>query len=148
MKCFTEMRGSNHSKRIASMTKEEALETIKKKIRLIAPQSQQTNDVWEFWAEKLVFDVLGYCHRADFPTALIYTCVDLILKRMADAETAAGYSEESLLLSEIKMDDTTFKFSTDAVKTVTNPDNAGLLSDSDFDSIKPRLNLYRKPVSY
>ena len=98
----------------------------------------------QFWAEKLVLDVLDYCHRIDFPDALIYTCVDLLQKRLADMDEAAGDSETeavTLPLSEVKMDDTTFKFSTDLMVKTTAPDNIGLLSDLDFDSIKPRLNL-------
>ena len=67
---------------------------------------------------------------------------------MSDSETAADYEENGLPLSEIKMDDTSFKFNTGVTRTIANPDNKGLLSDSDFDSIKPRLNLYRKPVSW
>lgn len=110
-------------------------------------ENQQTNDTWKFWVEKLVLDVLDYCNRSDFPEALIYTCVDLILKRISDLETAADYDENGLPLSEIKMDDTAFKFSTGLTRSVVNEGNIGLLSDSDFDSIKPRLNLYRKLVA-
>lgn len=99
-----------------------------------------------------MLDILDYCHRADFPEALIYTCVELILKRLADSELAAGNTDEegnvTLPLSEIKMDDTSFKFHTGALRATTAADNVGLLSDLDFDSIKPRLNLYRKPVSF
>ena len=104
MRCFTETQDLNRSKRIVALTKEEAIETIKEKIQLIAPSNQLTNDVWQFWVEKLVFDVLDYCNRADFPEALIYTCVDLILKRMSDSEMAADYEENGLPLSEIKME--------------------------------------------
>ena len=132
-----------------TMTRERAIEVIKQKIQLIAPERQLTSDIWQFWVEKLVFDVLDYCHRKDFPEALIYTCVDLILKRLADAEAAAPDESGAvaLPLSEIKMDDTSFKFDTEfAAKTIAS-DNVGLLSDLDFDSIKPRLNLYRKVVS-
>ena len=130
------------------MTREEAIERIKQKLLLILPENQLSEEILLFWIEKLVLDVLDYCHREDFPEALIYTCVDLILKRISDSETAADYDENGLPLSEIKMDDTSFKFSTGTIKTVTNPNNAGLLSDEDFNSIKPRLNLYRKLVSY
>ena len=130
------------------MTREEAIERIKQKLLLILPENQLSEAILLFWIEKLVLDVLDYCHREDFPEALIYTCVDLILKRISDSETAADYDENGLPLSEIKMDDTSFKFSTGTIKTVTNPNNAGLLSDEDFNSIKPRLNLYRKLVSY
>ena len=130
------------------MTREEAIERIKQKLLLILPENQLSEEILLFWIEKLVLDVLDYCHREDFPESLIYTCVDLILKRISDSETAADYDENGLPLSEIKMDDTSFKFSTGTIKTVTNPNNAGLLSDEDFNSIKPRLNLYRKLVSY
>ena len=102
------------------------------------------------WIEKLVLDILDYCHRTDFPEALIYTCVDLILKRLNDSELAAEDSDTSvaaLPLSEIKEDDTSYKFDTSFAVKTTATDNVGLLSDLDFDSIKPRLNLYRKVVS-
>lgn len=135
------------------MTRAEAIESISQKIQLTAPQRQLTNNLWLFWVEKLVIDVLDYCHRKDFPEALIYTCVDLILKRLSDYETAADSVDSdtaavSLPLSEIKEDETSYKFDTSfAIKTAAT-DNVGLLSDLDFDSIKPRLNLYRKPVSF
>lgn len=130
------------------MTREEAIERIKQKLLLILPENQVSEELLSFWIEKLVLDVLDYCHREDFPEALIYTCIDLILKRISDSETAADYGENGLPLSEIKMDDTSFKFSTGTIKIVTAPDNIGLLSDEDFNSIKPRLNLYRKLVSH
>lgn len=150
MKCCTEISDLSRSKQIMTMTRERAIEVIKQKIQLIAPERQLTSDIWQFWVEKLVFDVLDYCHRDDFPDALIYTCVDLVLKRLSDAEAAAENIESDttvLPLSEIKMDDTSFKFYTGSIKSTTAPDNVGLLSDLDFDSIKPRLNLYRKVVS-
>ena len=135
------------------MTRAEAIESISQKIQLIAPQRQLTNNLWLFWVEKLVIDVLDYCHRKDFPEALIYTCVDLILKRLSDYETAADSVDSdtaavSLPLSEIKEDETSYKFDTSFTVKTTATDNVGLLSDLDFDSIKPRLNLYRKPVSF
>ena len=137
------------------MTRAEAIETISQKIQLTAPQRQLTltNNRWIFWVEKLVIDILDYCHRKDFPEALIYTCVDLILKRLADYETAADNVDSdtaavSLPLSEIKEDETSYKFDTSFAVKTTATDNVGLLSDLDFDSIKPRLNLYRKPVSF
>lgn len=98
----------------------------------------------------MVLDILDYCHRDDFPDALVYSCVDLILKRLSDAETVVEdeNSDTTVLpLSKIKMDDTEFSFYTGAIKSTTAPDNVGLLSDLDFDSIKPKLNLYRKLVS-
>lgn len=99
----------------------------------------------------MVFDVLDYCHRKDFPEALIYTCADLILKRLADFEMVSGDSDTAvaaLPISEIKQDETSYKFNTDFAVKTTATDNVGLLADLDFDSIKPRLNLYRKLVSF
>lgn len=143
MKCCTEITDLSRS-----MTREKAIEIISKKIQQTAPPNLLTNEIWQFWVEKLVFDVLDYCQRKNFPEALIYTCVELILKRMADAATDETETDIATLpLSEIKMDDTSFKFDTEfAAKTVA-PNNVGLLSDLDFESIKPRLNLYRKVVS-
>lgn len=137
------------------MTRAEAVEMISQKIHLIAPQRQLalTNNRWVFWVEKLVIDILDYCHRNDFPEALIYTCVDLVLKRLSDYEMAADNVDSntaviSLPLSEIKEDETSYKFDTNFAIKTTATDNIGLLSDLDFDSIKPKLNLYRKPVSF
>ena len=135
------------------MTRAEAVETISQKIQLTAPQRQLASNIWSLWVEKLVIDILDYCHRKDFPEALIYTCVDLILKRLADYEMTADKvdSDTAVILpplSEIKQDETSYKFDTSLAVKTTTTDNVGLLSDSDFDSIKPRLNLYRKPVSF
>ncbi len=131
------------------MTKEEAIEIINQKIQITAPERQLTSEIWKFLIEKLVIDILDYCHRQDFPEALIYTCVELILKRLSDAELATPDESGTvnLPLSEIKMDDTSFKFDTNFAVKTTASDNVGLLSDSDFETIKPRLNLYRKVVS-
>ena len=137
-------------RRVSNLSAEEAITLIMSKlIKLQTTHLSKRNQI-QFWVEKLVFDILDYCHREDFPKALIYTCVDLIRKQIADSEEAADDSESevsTLPLSEIKMDDTTFKFDTDFALKSTAPDNIGLLSDLDFDSIKPRLNLYRKLVS-
>lgn len=135
------------------LTRAEAVETISQKIQLTAPRRQLESNIWSLWVEKLVIDILDYCHRKDFPEALIYTCVDLILKRLADYEmTADNFDSDTAvvlpLLSEIKQDDTSYKFDTSLAIKTTATDNVGLLSDLDFDSIKPRLNLYRKLVSF
>ena len=148
MNPFTERRDLNLTSKFLSA--EEAITRILSKLTMLEQARQLNKELIQFWVEKLVLDVLDYCHRTDFPDALIYTCVDLIRKRLADMDEAAGISESetaTLPLSEIKMDDTSFKFSTDLMVKTTAPDNIGLLSDLDFDSIKPRLNLYRRVVS-
>ena len=136
------------------LTRAEAVETISQKLQLTAPQRQLASNIWSLWVEKLVIDILDYCHRKDFPEALIYTCVDLILKRLSDMEQAAEKTDSDTAvislppLSEIKQDDTSYKFDTSLAIKTTATDNVGLLSDLDFDSIKPRLNLNRKLVSF
>lgn len=148
MNPFTERRDLNLTSRLLSA--EEATIRITSKLTSLEQTRELNKELIRFWVEKLVLDILDYCHRTDFPDALVYTCVDLIRKRLADMDEAAGGSESetgTLPLSEIKMDDTSFKFSTDLMVKTTAPDNIGLLSDLDFDSIKPRLNLYRRVVS-
>ena len=96
-----------------------------------------------FATEKLVMDILDYCHRDDFPVALVYTAVDLVNKRLDDLQSVDdedGGIPTRGPLSSIKMDDTEFSFA------VNNVSASGVLSDYDFDSIKAKLNLYRKAV--
>lgn len=83
------------------------------------------------YAAKLVGDVLDYCHRDDFPKALVYTCADLLVKRVNDA------ADDTKGLKSIKMDDTQFDFSHSDIA-------AGTQADADFETIRPKLNLYRK----
>lgn len=147
MKRFTDRRVSSPSNLLSA---EEAATLITSKVMMLESARRLNKELLQFWVEKLILDILDYCHRRDFPNALIYTCVDLIRKQLNDSEETAEDSESeisTLPLSEIKMDDTSFKFDTDFALKTTAPDNIGLLSDLDFDSIKPRLNLYRKLVS-
>ena len=101
----------------------------------------------EFYVQKFVLDCLDYCHIEFFPEALIYSAVDLIRKRIADESAQFESSETTVVssnapLKKIKQDDTEFEFA------VNNVDLAGCLADLDFDSIKPKLNLYRRLVSW
>lgn len=102
----------------------------------------------EFYVQKFVLDVLDYCHIDKFPEALVYSAVDLIRKRIADeAANFVESSETSIVssnipLSKIKQDDTEYTFA------VNNVDLSGCLADLDFDSIKPKLNLYRRMVAW
>lgn len=96
----------------------------------------------EFYVTKFVEDVLAYCHRCDFPLPLIYTAVEVIIKRFKD-EVSAAESDigTNAPLSEIKMDDTSFKFA------VASIDLSAIASEQLFNSLKSKLNLYRKVVS-
>lgn len=127
------------------MEKKEAIREIAMKVRLLESKRTLDEGLLTFYVEKLVTDILDYCHRTDFPDALIYSAVDLIRKRFADEDASAG-SELGIQvagpLSGIKMDDTEFKFA------VSNVDPTGCLADLDFATLKPKLNLYRKVVSW
>ena len=129
------------------LTKTEAVSLILEKLRLLRGVEKLNEVQAEFATEKLVSDMLDYCHREDFPMALVYTAVDLVGKRLddlaaqADEDGALGGITVNGPLSRIKMDDTEFKFA------VNNVDGFGLMSDYDFGSITGKLNLYREAVS-
>lgn len=126
------------------MTKEEATQAVVEKVKLLAGEKAPDENLLAFAVEKLVADILDYCHRDDFPDALVYTVVELVQKRLADAASAAagmaGGSHGPL--QSVKMDDTEFHFA------VSSVDPAACLSELSFESIKPKLKLYRKVVSW
>lgn len=126
-----------------TLTIEAATTAITSKVLLLEGQRSLNPDTLAFYVEKLVGDILDYCHREDFPATLVYTVVDLIRKRLADEDGEGNELGANVRgpLSSVKMDDTEFKFA------VSNVDATGCLSDWDFSSIKPKLNLYRKVVS-
>ena len=103
----------------------EATEAITAKVLLLENQRNLNSDLLAFYVEKLVNDILDYCHRNDFPETLVYTVVDLIRKRLADEDSTGddlGMNARGPL-SSVKMDDTEFKFA------VANVDATGCLSD-------------------
>ena len=117
---------------------------ITEKVRLLERHRTLDAELLAFYVEKLVTDMLDYCHRADFPEPLVYSAVDLIRKRLADEDTSVGDAlgiPTTAPLSSVKMDDTEFKFA------VTNVEPAGCLADLDFATLKPKLNRWRKVVS-
>lgn len=127
------------------MTKEEATQAVVEKVKRLAGEKAPDENLLTFAVEKLVADILDYCHRDDFPDVLVYTVTDLVRKRLAD-ESAGEDSELGFStpgpLSDIKMDDTEFRFA------VNNVNATAVLSDLSFDAIKPKLNLYRRVVSH
>lgn len=125
-------------KRRDIMTPAEAVADIIAKIKTIRGDTEIDEAVLSIYVEKLVNDVLDYCHRRDFPRALTFTCMDLINKRISDEQTAA---EGETQLKSIEAGDTKFEFNVAAI-------SSGVLNDLDFDSIKPKLNLYRKIAGF
>lgn len=120
------------------MTPAEAVADIIAKVKTIRGNTEIDEAVLGIYVEKLVNDVLDYCHRHDFPRALTFTCMDLINKRIGDEQTAA---EGAAQLKSIEAGDTKFEFNVAAI-------SSGVLNDLDFDSIKPKLNLYRKIAGF
>lgn len=127
-------------KRGDTMTPAEAVADITAKIKTIRGDDTEIDEVvLSIYVEKLVTDILDYCHRHDFPRALTFTCMDLINKRIGDEQTAA---EGAAQLKSIEAGDTKFEFNVAAAIS------SGVLNDLDFDSIKPKLNLYRKIAGF
>lgn len=126
-------------KRRDIMTPAEAVADIIAKVKTIRGDTEIDEAVLGIYVEKLVNDVLDYCHRHDFPRALTFTCMDLINKRIDDEQTAA---EGAAQLKSIEAGDTKFEFNVAAAIS------SGVLNDLDFDSIKPKLNLYRKIAGF
>lgn len=120
-----------------TLNPEEALEKILAKIAMINPAVDIVRA--EIIAHKTIINVLDYCHREDFPEALIYSVVGALDKKFPaeDSEVIGGNIAP---LSEIKMDDTTFKFAV-AAKDATIDDATAL-----FETLKPDLRIYRKAV--
>lgn len=126
------------------MERQEAVKRVREKVLLLTGEQNPNSDTVAFYIEKLVADILDYCHRDDFPDALVYTVVELVQKRLADAASdAAGMAGGSHgPLQSVKMDDTEFHFA------VSSVDPAACLSELSFEGIKPKLKLYRKAVSW
>lgn len=118
------------------MTVDEAVAAILANVKTIS-STTVSDAILNIYITKLVGDVLAYCHREDFPAKLVYTVMDLIVKRLNDE------SEDSTRgLKSIKMDDTEFQFNTTSISAV------GCVSEADFDTLKPKLNSYRKLVGF
>lgn len=129
------------------MNQQEAVQAVLEKLKLLRGAENLNEAQATFATEKLIMDILDYCHREDFPVALVYTAVDLVGKRLDSITSQESNDEMSAMstagpLSSIKMGDTQFEFA------VNNAEAYGLLSDYDFSSIKAKLNLYRKVVSF
>ena len=100
----------------------------------------------EFYVTKIVKDILAYCNREDFPEPLIYTVVELILKRFADelAKNAVGTDAP---ISKVKMGDTEYSFDTSLQVAVSKVDLGKIISEELFNTLKTKLNLYRRVKS-
>lgn len=87
----------------------------------------------EIYARYIVGYVLDYCHREDFPEALILTGATLIGSWLDDAANGGRSA-----LKSIKQDDTEFQFA------VSDMASIGSTMDADLEALRPKLNLYRR----
>lgn len=110
---------------------DDAVSDIVAKVKVF--NSDLANDALiKLYAEKFVSDVLAYCNRDDFPADLTYTAGELVAKW-----TANKGSSDTGVIKSIKQNDTEFEFA------VATP-SAANAADTDFNSIKSKLNLYRR----
>lgn len=91
----------------------------------------------EFYATKLVLDVLDFCNRDDFPEALLYTVAGALTNQFSAAADSTLVGGDAPLKS-IKQDDVEYTFA--VAEKDTSLDEGTLM----FNALKPRLNLYRK----
>ncbi|WP_302064369.1 hypothetical protein [uncultured Veillonella sp.] len=89
----------------------------------------------DVFAEKFILDCMDYCHRADFPRTLIYTASELAVKYIKDK-----FSDTHSPLKSLKENDVEFTWAVEDVSPI------GCISEKDFESIRTKLNLYRKVV--
>lgn len=128
------------------MNKEDAIQEIMTQLTELAEESGSDTAVYiigherllNFQVSKFVEDVLVYCNRRDFPKPLIYTAVEMLNERIS---SKLATSQSQAPLSEVKMDDVTFKWNYAAINL------ASVFSEELFNSITPKLNLYRKVKS-
>lgn len=92
----------------------------------------------DFYATKLVLDVLDYCHREDFPETLCYTVASMLAKKFAAADDSGVASGAPL--KKITQDDTSYEFA------VADADTSIDAGEELFGRLKARLYLYRRVV--
>lgn len=117
------------------ITQDEAVQAIIEKTQdLNDLMSAEQNSWLSLYANRFVSDVCDYCHRDDFPKTLVYTAVELIGKWVSGESPG----KQDAPIKTLTQDDTTFTFAVTDVSTV------GSQVDADVESIRPKLNLYRK----
>lgn len=123
------------------MCPEKAIQRILDNALVLQPDLATTGGVVRLYAEKFVRDVLDYCHRDDFPVALTFAAAELVAKWSTTQSQNGGVAAQNAPLKSIKQDDTEFVFAVD------NVSSTGSMIEADWETVKPKLNLYRKLVS-
>lgn len=124
------------------VTAEEAIASVREKAMAIAEGNEQlqqymTRGKLAMFAERYVMDVLDYCHRVDFPCALVYVGAELAVKHFTDSSRDAPGPLKSL-----KENDVQFEWAVSSVSPI------GCIAEKDFESIRNKLNLYRKVMHH
>lgn len=115
---------------------QEVINTSKRLISLIdGLKDIDHTTILTLFAEKFVLDCLDYCHRTNFPRTLIYTAAELAVKYIKDK-----HADSHGPLKSLKENDVEFEWAVIDVSPI------GCISEKDFESIRPKLNLYRKVV--
>lgn len=117
------------------MDKDMAIQRIIELVQQLSPEVNANQ--LEFFATKLVLDVLDYCNREDFPEALCYAAAGALVNQFSASADSAAVGGNAPLKA-IKQDDVEFTFS--VAEKDTSLDDGALM----FNALKPRLNLYRK----
>ena len=134
-----------------TLTPQEAAKQIAELTLSLLPENlkERLSEVQlEFYTRKFILNCLDYIHSDRLPETLIYDVVELVIKRISEDTTSTFESSETTVMSSnipvkrLSQDDTTWEFA------VNNIDLSGLLSNKDFDTLKPKLNLYRQMISY
>lgn len=122
------------------LTREEATEKISALVQQLNPAADAATI--EFYSNKLVLDVLDYCHRDNFPEALIYTAAGALAKNFGTSD-GDGSATVNAPLKAITQDDVKYEFAVATAEVDTTFDAATTV----FNSLKARLNIYRKLVA-
>lgn len=96
----------------------------------------------KFYVEKTVAEVMAYCHIKHFPEPLVYSAVEAILMTLNEVAENEGAISSSAPLQKIKQDDTEFTFNVNSASAGSS------FSDLVFDSLKPKLNLFRRMIAF
>lgn len=111
----------------------EAVERILDAAETMRAGALENTALATLYAQHIVTYVLDYCHRRDFPSALVMTSASFVVQWTDDVANGGRSA-----LKSIKQNDTEFQFA------VAETASVGSTMDADLEALHPKLNLYRK----